>query len=329
MERRVGFVLSHEQFPPNESIEHGVAAEEAGFDGVWASDHFHPWQDNQGHAGHAWITLAAIGQRTSRVLLGTGVTCPIYRYHPATVAQAFATLGVLYPGRVFLGVGTGEAVNELPGGGAWGPFRERAARLREAITLIRRLWTEDWVTSEGSAYSIENARIYDKPDRPIPIFVAASGRRSAAIAGELGDGWIGNAAELPHSPPVAEALRSGAQAAGKDPDGIPRLVELYAVVGDEREALETAQLWLFGPVMGDLISVADPREVQRLAEEKSSPKKAIETWVVSRDPDAHVQRILDLFAAGATQVYVHSPQADQRKVIDFYGREVLPAVSRA
>ncbi|HLA18002.1 MAG TPA: LLM class flavin-dependent oxidoreductase, partial [Dehalococcoidia bacterium] len=109
--RGVGYVLSHEQFPPGELIEYAVAAEVAGFDAVWASDHFHPWQDNQGHAGQAWITLAAIGQRTSRITMGTAVTCPIYRYHPAIVAQAFATLGLLYPGRVFLGAGTGEAVN--------------------------------------------------------------------------------------------------------------------------------------------------------------------------------------------------------------------------
>src|SRR3989304_1729264 len=136
----VGYVLSHEQFAPGELIEYAVAAEAAGFDAVWASDHFHPWQDNQGHAGHAWITLAAIGQRTGRVTMGTAVTCPIYRYNPAIVAQAFATLGLLYPGRVFLGAGTGEAVNEAPAGGGWGPYRERLARLREAITLIRRLW---------------------------------------------------------------------------------------------------------------------------------------------------------------------------------------------
>jgi G6PDH family F420-dependent oxidoreductase len=158
-----GYVASHEQFPPTELVEYAVAAEKAGFDAVWTSDHFHPWQDNQGHSAHAWITLAAIGQRTERLLMGTGITCPMYRYNPAEVAHAFASLGVLYPGRVFLGVGTGEALNEVPAGGGWGPYRERAERLAEAVTVIRRLWTEDWVTFEGRHYRLEDARLYDRP----------------------------------------------------------------------------------------------------------------------------------------------------------------------
>ncbi len=329
MERGIGYVLAHEQFPPSDLVEYAVAAEEAGFDAVWASDHFHPWQDNQGHCGHAWVTLAAIGERTDRLSIGTGVTCPIYRYHPAVVAQAFASLGALYPDRVFLGVGTGEALNEASAGGGWGPYRERSERLREAITLIRRLWTEDWVTSEGPAFPLPDARLYTKPSHPVPIYVAASGPRSAALAGEIGDGWITGAEDMPPRPEVADAYRAGATLAGKDPTRLPVLVESYAVVGDEEEALEAARLWLFGPVMHDVIGLSDPRVIQLRAEEISSPERTMRPWVVSRDPAAHVERIEGLFAAGATQVYVHSPQADQRKVIEFYAREVLPAVSRA
>jgi TAT-translocated FGD2 family F420-dependent dehydrogenase len=329
MERGIGFVLAHEQFPPSDLVEFAVAAEEAGFDGVWTSDHFHPWQDNQGHCGHAWITLAAIGARTEHLAIGTGVTCPIYRYHPAIVAQAFASLSALYPDRVFLGVGTGEALNEASAGGGWGPYRERSARLREAITLIRRLWTEDWVASEGPAFPLPDARLYTKPSRPVPIYVAASGPRSAALAGELGDGWIMNSDEMPPQPEVADAYRAGAAAAGKDPQRLPVLAEHYVVVGDEEEALEAARLWLFGPVMPEVIALSDPRVIQRRAEEISSPERTRRPWVVSRDPAIHVQHIEALFAAGATHVYVHSPQADQRKVIEFYAREVLPAVSKA
>ena len=325
--RGVGYVLSHEQFAPGELIEYAVAAEAAGFDAVWASDHFHPWQDNQGHAGHAWITLAAIGQRTGRVTMGTAVTCPIYRYNPAIVAQAFATLGLLYPGRVFLGAGTGEAVNEAPAGGGWGPYQERLARLREAITLIRRLWTGEWVTFAGEEFSIENARLYDRPPEPLPVYVAASGPKSAAFAGELGDGWITDAPTLTERPEIGEAFRSAAAAAGKRPGEMPVLAELYAVVGDEDEALAVAPLWEFGPVMGKLISEPDPRGVQRRAAELSSPERTVRSWVVGRDPAVHARRIEELFAAGATQVYVHSAQPDQLRVIEFYGREVLPALS--
>lgn len=329
MEHGVGYVLAHEQFSPHDLVEFAVAAEQAGFDGVWASDHFHPWQDNQGHCGHAWMTLAAIGQRTSRVYLGTGVTCPIYRYHPAIVAQAFATLGVLYGNRVFLGVGTGEALNELPAGGGWGPYVERSARLREAITLIRKLWDQDWVTSDGPAFPIPEAKLYTKPSRPVPIYVAASGPLSAALAGELGDGWITVADAMPPRPEMANAFRSGAESAGKDARRIPILVELYVVVGDTDQALEAARLWQFGPVMNELIAVSDPRVIQRRVEEISSPERTIRPWVVSPDPAVHIERINRLFAAGATQVYIHSPQRDQAKVIDFYRREVLPSFSGA
>src|SRR5690348_10631884 len=142
---RVGFVLAHEQFPAPRLVELGVSAEQAGFDELWTSDHFHPWQDNQSHAGQAWITLAALGQRTHSVRFGTGVTCPTFRYRPPIVAQAFASLGVFYPGRVFLGVGSGEALNEQPAGGGWADAHERSERMREAVEVIRKLWTGQWV----------------------------------------------------------------------------------------------------------------------------------------------------------------------------------------
>jgi TAT-translocated FGD2 family F420-dependent dehydrogenase len=303
-----------------------VAAERAGFDSVWASDHFHPWQDNQGHAGNAWITLAAVGARTSRLTLGTAVTCPIYRVHPAIVAHAFATLAALYPGRLFLGVGTGEAVNEAAAGGGWGPYRERAARLREAVVLIRRLWTEDWVSHDGPHFPLENARIYERPPSPVPIYVAASGPKSAALAGEVGDGLIAGPSTLLGRPDVVGAFSTAVEARGLDPTQVPRLVEQYVFLGTESEALEAAKLWLFGPVEDRVRALSDPRAVQRTAEALSSPEKVIRGWLISRDPSAHVDRLAELFAAGASHVAVHSTQPDQASVIDFYARQVLPAL---
>src|SRR3954470_22351787 len=187
---RIGYVLSHEQYLPGALIEHAVLAEQAGFDGGWSRDHFHPRMHQQGHATHALVTLGALGQRTERLVMGTGVTCPTYRYRPTEIAQAFATLGVLYPGRVFLGVGSGEALNELPAGNGWGGYRERAARMREAVQLIQRLWTGEWVDHQGEYYTFSAARIYALPPQPVPIYIAASGPRSARLAGELADGWI-------------------------------------------------------------------------------------------------------------------------------------------
>src|SRR5260370_28140799 len=187
----IGVELSHEQFPITQLVELGVQSAQAGFAAVWADDHFQPWQDNQGHCSLAWVTLAALGQRTQRLLLVTGVTCPSYRYRPQLVAQAFASLGLLYPGRAFLGVGAGEAVNEVPGGGGWGGYQERTARMEEAVTLIRRLWTGEWVSHQGRFYPVEQARLYDVPSPPVPIYVAASGPKSLALAGKIGD-WPGS-----------------------------------------------------------------------------------------------------------------------------------------
>lgn len=322
----IGLHAADEQFAPTELVEFAVAAEAAGFDGLSVSDHFLPWQDNQGHAAHAWVTLAAIGQRTERLLLSTSVTCPTYRLHPAQVAHAFASLGVLYPGRVALGVGTGEALNEASAGGGWGPYRERAERLVEAIRLIRRLWTEDWVDFEGQYYRVQNARLYDRPDSPVPVYVAASGPRSARIAGREGDGWITDRATACERPDVRQAFVEGARDASKDPDALERIVELYAVVGGREEALASARLWQFLGVASEVIDVSDPRDVQRIAEARTSPERVATNWVVSTDPDEHIAAISELIELGATRVYIHSPQADQRRAIEFYGREVLPAL---
>jgi len=319
---RIGYVLSHEQFPPRQIVANAIAAERAGFDEVWASDHFHPWMDNQVHAGHAWVTMGAYGQHTT-IRMGTGVTCPSFRYRPAEVAQAFATLGSLYPGRVFLGIGGGEAVNEVAAGGGWGSYRERAARMAEAVRLIRRLWTGEWVQSDGPYYPIPNAKIYDLPEQPVPIYLAASGPNSARLAGELGDGWI-TVMDSALDPKLHAAFADGARAAGKDPSALPILVEHYVVVGGRAEAEEAARLWRFNPIGFSLASEPDPRKILQAAEEQVTLEQAYSRWPVSDDPEVHVQAIRRFLDAGVTDVFIHSGQMDQQRVIDFYGREVLP-----
>jgi len=321
----VGYHCAAEQFPPADLVEFAVAAERAGFQGVTVADHLHPWQDNQGHAGHAWMMLSAIAARTQRLLLGTGVTCPIYRYHPLEVAHAFASLGVLFPGRVFLGVGTGEAVNEAPGGG-WGPFRERAARLVEAIHLIRQLWTGEWVDFDGRYYQVRGAKLYDTPSAPVPIYIAASGVKSVRIAAREGDGWITDHGTLRGAIAQRQAFDEEARAAGKDPDALPRITELWAVAGERAEALAAARKWQFLTVFPEVVNLPDPRAVQRTAGELSSPERVVADWVVSPDPDVHVAAVRELAAAGATHIFLHSAQEDQRRVIEFYGWQVLPAL---
>ena len=325
-----GYVASHEQFPVPLLLDTTVLAEQAGFEAMWASDHFHPWQDTQGHAGHAWVTLAALTQRTQRLVLGTGVTCPTFRNNPAIAAQAFASLGVLAPGRIFLGVGTGEALNEVPTGGGWGRYAERSARLVEAITIIRALWDQDWVSYHGTYHHIEQARLFDKPTQPVPIYVAASGPKSGFLAGQHGDGLVtvggifGDQGQR-----VLEAFDAGARAAGKDPTALAKLVEVFAVVGDEDAALPGARLWQFSGAIDGLFEVADPREIRRLAEERTTPRAVLKSWIVSPDPAVHAAALSALAQQGFTHIFVHAPQEDQHRFIEVYGNEVLPAVRRS
>ena len=187
---RLGYKASAEQFAPAELLRYGVLAEENGFDSVFTSDHFQPWRHDGGHAPFALSWLGALGARTERVLIGTSVLTPTFRYHPAVIAQAFATLGCLFPGRVVLGMGTGESMNEAPLGLVWPEGKVRFARFREAVTLIRKLWTEQRVTFDGEYYHTDRATIYDVPEQPVPLWLAGSGPAATRYAGRVGDGYI-------------------------------------------------------------------------------------------------------------------------------------------
>jgi TAT-translocated FGD2 family F420-dependent dehydrogenase len=320
----VGFVLSHEQFPAPRLVEWSARAEHAGFRYAWTSDHFQPWQDNQRHSMHPWLTQALIGARTRRLVHGTGVTCPIYRHHPSEVAQAFASLGVFAPGRVFLGVGTGEALNEKAATGQFGRYPERAARLVEAVRLIRRLWTGERVTFRGTYFRTEQARLYDLPPQPVPIHIAASGPKSAELAGRYGDGWIAAATDFA-KPELAAAFARGARAAGRNPAALPRYGETFVVVGGRREAEQAARLWRFtvDPWTPELLYEPNPVRIQQKAAARWTLPQVYSRWTVSEDPAVHRAAIQKLLDAGITP-FVHSGQADQDRVIDFYGRHVLP-----
>lgn len=323
---KFGFVLSHEQFPTQDLLEFAVMAEQAGFDELWTSDHSHPWQDNEGHSMFPWLTLALIGERTERIVFGTGVTCPTYRHHPSQVAQVFASLAVLYPGRVFLGTGTGEALNEMAFTGEFGPYQERADRWVEAIELIRQMWSGDWIEFAGTYYQDPVTKLYDVPEQAVPIYMAASGPNSAKLAGQYGDGWITGAADLLKKPELLTAFQDAAAAAGKDPATLPIRAEAFVVVGDEADAQYAASRWRFTPKgwTKDFLYEPDPREIQRKADARIPLEEVYQDWPVSEDPEVHAQAMQELLDSGATHVYIHGGQEDQRKVIQFYGEQVLP-----
>jgi F420-dependent hydroxymycolic acid dehydrogenase len=319
--RMMGFMLPHEQFPVPQIVEFGVAAERAGFDLLATSDHFQPWQTNEGHAGEAWVTMGALGQRTQRIWMGPTVTCPTFRYNPAVVAEAFATLSLLYPGRIFLGIGSGEALNEQAAVGEWPKWHVRSERLIEATDLIRRMWSGQPVVHKGKYYNV-NARLYDVPARPIPLLMAGNGPKAMYRCGKYADGLVTDPKTWKEHKSEFEA---GAREAGKDPSQMPVLVEQYVVVGGQKDAEEAAELWRFGPkAFTDYFNVRDPEEIQRLAEEQVPLEKVYGDWPVSTDPSVHIKKISELFDSGVTIVNIHTGQPDQRRVIDFYGEEVLP-----
>lgn len=321
----IGFVLSHEQFPAPQLLELGVQAEQAGFDAVWTSDHFQPWQDNEGHSALAWVTLAATGQRMTRIPMGTGVTCPTYRYNPSIVAEAFASLGLLYPGRVFLGVGSGEALNEVAAGGGWGDYKERSSRLVEAVEIIRKLWSGEKVDFKGNYYQVKG-KLYDIPASPIPIYIAASGPKSMRLSGQYGDGLITDS-ERAVKPELRRAFEEGAKAAGKDPAAMPIIAEHWVVVGEEEEAKKLTKLWNFLPKAWDtFVSDPDPAHIRQKANAEIKPEEVLKSWTVGSDPQVHIKKLRELIDQGVSTIFVHSAQPDQQKVIDFYGREVLPAL---
>jgi TAT-translocated FGD2 family F420-dependent dehydrogenase len=319
----VAFMLAHEQFPAPELIRLGAAAEGAGFDLVATSDHFQPWQANERHVGEAWVTLGALGQRTRRIWMGPTVTCPTLRYNPAVVAEAFATLSLLYPGRIFLGLGSGEALNEQAATGEWPAWRERWDRLIEAVTIIRQLWTGKPLQHTGAHYTV-NGTLYDPPPQPIPLLLAANGPKAMKLAGEHGDGLITDPQTWKQH---KQEWEKGARSAGKDPGVMPVLVEAFVVVGDLTEAQTAAKLWNFIPkAFKGYQNIPDPAQIERRAQAELPLPKVFGDWTVSSSPDAHIQTIKQLFDSGVTIVNIHSGQPDQQKVIEFYGREVLPRV---
>jgi TAT-translocated FGD2 family F420-dependent dehydrogenase len=323
MKPMVGFMLAHEQFTVPELVQLGTTAEQAGFDLLATSDHLQPWQANEGHSGEAWVTMAALGQRTQTVWIGPTVTCPTFRYNPAVVAEAFASLSLLYPGRIFLGVGSGEALNEQAAMEPWPKWPERSERLVEATEIIRKLWTGQQIDHKGKYYTV-NAKLYDPPAAPLPILMAANGPKAMHRAGQYGDGLVTDPETWKQH---KDEFLSGAKAAGKNIGQMPVLVETFVTVGDQKDAAAAAELWRFLPkAFKTYFNIRDPEMIQQRAEAELPLEKVYGKWTVSTDPEVHAKSVVDLLNSGATIVNVHSGQADQKRVIEFYGKEVLPRV---
>jgi coenzyme F420-dependent glucose-6-phosphate dehydrogenase len=323
-----GYKASAEQFAPRALLDFAVHAESVGFDQIMVSDHFQPWRHTDGHAPFSFAWLGALGARTSRAVIGTSVVTPTFRYHPSIVAQAMATLGALFPGRVLLGVGTGESLNDVPATGmTWPPFKERFGRLVEAIDLMRRLWREERVSFDGRYYRTENATIYDRPETPIPLYVAAAGPTAARLAGEVADGFIctsGKAREL-YTETLLPKVTEGIEAAGRRADDVAYMIEMKVSFDDDRaRAMEDTRHWAaLALTPEEKMGIEDPVEMERLAD-ALPVERAASRWIVSSDPEEHVERLAEVIELGFRELVFHAPGPDQRRFLDLYAQKVLP-----
>jgi coenzyme F420-dependent glucose-6-phosphate dehydrogenase len=323
---KLGYKASAEQFGPVELLDYARHAERVGLEIVAISDHFQPWRHHGGHGPSALAWLGAAAVATERAVLGTSVLTPTLRYHPSVIAQAFATLGLLAPGRVFLGVGTGEAMNETPVTGEAFPGRkERRLRLTEAIRLIRELWAGERVDFEGDYYRTSKATIYDKPDGPVPIYVAASGPLAAKLAGRVGDGFITTSGKDPELyDRLLGALAEGAEAAGRDQAEVTRLIEVKVSYDRDRDFARDACRWWAALALSpeEKEGVDDPIEMERLAD--ANADRAHTRFIVSDDPDEVAAGIRRYAELGFDELILHAPGEDQARFLDQFAADVMP-----
>ncbi|MFI6833611.1 TIGR03557 family F420-dependent LLM class oxidoreductase [Kribbella sp. NPDC050241] len=321
---QVGMAAALEQFSPRDSVRSAALAERHGFSGQMAADHFQPWVPQQGQASFVWSVLASLAENTTGDL-GPGVTCPSFRLHPALVAQAAATLEATYPGRTWLGIGSGEALNEHVIGGYWPEAPERVRRMFEALEIIRKLFSGKDVTHAGEFFKLHTTRLWTLPDVPPPVYVAAAGPYTSRKCGELADGLITPAASLEKLAGILEQFGVGARKAGKDPDTMPKLLQVHLswAESDEEAWSNAIAHWPNGGMRFPKADVRSPYDFAQMAQLVRA-EDFHGRMVVSSDPDLHrasLQRYVD---AGFNRIYVHNVGRNQEQWLEVFGREVLP-----
>ncbi|MFI5695389.1 TIGR03557 family F420-dependent LLM class oxidoreductase [Kribbella sp. NPDC051586] len=323
---QIGLAAALEQFSPREAIDTAVLAEQHGFSGQMAADHFQPWVPEQGQASFVWSVLASLAENTSGDL-GPGVTCPSFRLHPALVAQAAATLEATYPGRTWLGLGSGEALNEHVIGGYWPEAPERVRRMFEALEVIRKLFSGGDVKHAGEFFKLHTTRLWTMPDVPPPVYVAAAGPYTSRKAGELADGLITPAASLEKLAGILDQFGKGARRSGKDPDELPKLLQVHLswAETDEQAWRNAFSFWPNGGMRFPKADVRSPYDFAQMAQ-----LVRVEDYegrmVVSADLDVHrasLQRYVD---AGFNRIYLHNVGRNQEQWLEAFGREVLPSL---
>jgi coenzyme F420-dependent glucose-6-phosphate dehydrogenase len=323
---KIGYAAMLEQFGPREVVDYSVAAEAAGFTGVMAADHFQPWVPQQGQAAFVWNVMTAIAERTKGDV-GPGVTCPSFRMHPAIVAQASATLAAMYPGRFWLGLGSGEALNEHVLGQYWPETPERIARMFEAIEIIRKLFNsrDKDVKHEGKFYKLESTRLWTMPDEPPPIYIATAGPVTAKKTGMYADGLITVGAPEEKIEMIFEKCREGSREAGRDPSKLRFLGQLHlSWAPTDEEALRNAMVeWPNGGMKFPKQDIKSPLDFEQMAK-LVRPEDFEGRMLISSDPEKHRQQIQKFLDLGFDQVYLHNVGRNQTEWIEVFARDVLP-----
>ena len=322
---KISIQAAHEQVDPTDLLHDVIFMDQNGIERCWTSDHYMPWWNTGASGGAAWPWLGAALARTNKITMGTGVTAPILRYHPAIVAQVFATLGFMFPNRVFLGVGRGESLNEVTSGNQWPSNLEKFERLKEAVLLIKKLWTEDWVNFKGKYYWVKDSNLYTKPKTRIPLYIAGLGKQSAMLAGELGDGFVTNELSVDAiSNNLFPALKEGAKRAGRNYDSLEKILFIPASYdpNDKQKAIESIRFWRGAMIKAFFdVDVHDPRKIEEYAKVIGDDTLENMLLIISNGADAikKLQKYVDL---GFTEIVLTNSSPDRDKLVKLVSDEI-------
>lgn len=315
---RLSIQASHEQINPIELLDDVIYLDKKGIKRCWTSDHYMPWWNTGASGGAAWPWMGAALAKTANLVIGTGVTSPILRYHPAIVAQVFATLAYMFPKRVFLGIGRGEALNEVPSGNVWPTNKEKFKRLKESIKLIKKLWTEDWVNFNGEFYSVKDSKLYTKPTDPIPIYIAGLGKQSAQLAGEEGNGFVTNELDTNKIKDILlPAVKKGSFKSGKNYEQLEKILFIPASYDENKQkAIESIRFWRGSMIKAFFdVDVHDPRKIEENGQVIDDDSLEKRLFVISDEEEGikKLQRYVDI---GFTEIVFTNSSPDRKKFVD-------------
>lgn len=323
---RISIQAAHEQVNPKDLLSDVVTMDEKGIQRCWTSDHYMPWWDSGASGGAAWPWLGAALARTRNIVIGTGVTAPILRYHPAIVAQVFATLEYMFPGRVFLGIGRGEALNEVTSGHSWPSNAEKFERLKEAIYLIRKLWTGDWVDFKGNYYWLRDSKLYTKPSNHIPLYLAGIGKQSARLAGEESDGFVTNELDIGViRDKLFPALKEGATISGKDYSSLEKILFLPASYHeDKQKALESIRFWRGAMIKAFFdVDVHDPRKIQENGQIIGDDTLEKMFLVISTAEEG-IEKLKKYIELGFTEIVLTNSSPNRNELVELISEKISP-----